>query len=125
MKRLACGTFAGLIVGCLITLVGCGAQQNVSPPTPAATPSKPVTGEQQAKIDAQLAKLSESDRALAIAQNSCPVTEMPLGSMGKPIKLTVKGKDVFICCAGCEDKLKENFDEYAQKLNSAPSSTSP
>ena len=30
--------------------------------------------------------------------------------MGKPIKLLVKGQPVFVCCAGCEDEVKEEPD---------------
>ena len=69
-----------------------------------------------AKIDKAFAKLSAEDRTLAEQQKICPVTEEPLGSMGTPIKLTVNGQDVFICCAGCEEDLRDNPDEYLAKL---------
>lgn len=53
-------------------------------------------------IAANLAKLSESDRAAAAAQKFCAVQDtIRLGSMGPPIKVTVNGKDVFLCCEGC------------------------
>ena len=72
--------------------------------------------EEQKEIAAELAKLPEADRKLAEEQKICPVTEEPLGSMGKPIKLTVEGKEVFICCASCEDKVKENPEKYLSKI---------
>ena len=47
-----------------------------------------------------LAELSPSDRAAAEKQRVCPVSGDLLGSMGKPIKVIVKGQTVFLCCAG-------------------------
>ena len=65
-----------------------------------------------------MAKLSPDDRARAEAQKICPVSDEPLGSMGTPIKVTVDGEDVFVCCAGCVDELKNNFKKYVDKLES-------
>ena len=61
-------------------------------------------------------QLSEDDRALAQKQKICPVSGQPLGSMGKPYKVTVKGQDVFLCCQGCEDAIKSEPDKYLAKL---------
>jgi hypothetical protein len=68
------------------------------------------------EIEAAMAKLSAADRKLAEEQKICPVSDEPLGSMGTPIKVTVEGREVFVCCEGCVDALKENFDKYAAKL---------
>ena len=58
----------------------------------------------EAKIRAALAKLSEDDRALALAQRTCPVIEgSRLGGMGTPVKLAIEGQPVFICCEGCKE----------------------
>ena len=65
-----------------------------------------------AEIEEALAQLSTTDRALAEKQKICPVSEDPLGAMGKPIKLTVQGQDVFICCKGCEEPLREDPEKY-------------
>lgn len=69
-----------------------------------------------AKIEANLAKLSAEDRVLAEKQKMCPVTEDPLGAMGVPIKLDVKGQTVFLCCKGCKDDFENEPDEYLAKL---------
>jgi hypothetical protein len=62
-------------------------------------------------VKAALAKLPPEDRKLAEAQRWCAVqTDKLLGSMGKPVKLMVKGKPVFLCCAGCEDEAREDPD---------------
>jgi Cu(I)/Ag(I) efflux system membrane fusion protein len=49
----------------------------------------------------QLAQLAPDDRSAAMAQRWCPVTELPLGSMGPPVKLVLQGETVFLCCEGC------------------------
>jgi len=60
-------------------------------------------------ITEALARLSAADRTLAERQKVCPVTDMPLGSMGTPIKVSVNGRSVFICCEGCRDRLLRRF----------------
>ena len=67
-------------------------------------------------METALAALSEDDRALAVAQKTCPVTDEPLGSMGTPVKLTVKDRDVFLCCPGCKGAITEDPDKYLAKL---------
>jgi hypothetical protein len=55
-------------------------------------------------VTAARAELSPADRRLVEAQEFCPV--MPknrLGCMGKPFKVLVKGRPVFLCCEGCRD----------------------
>jgi hypothetical protein len=62
------------------------------------------------KLD--FAGLSTSDRELAIAQKICPVTKKPLGSMGSPIKMSVAGRSVFVCCDGCIETLNAKPSRY-------------
>ena len=50
------------------------------------------------------------------AQKVCPVMDEPLGGMGVPGKVNVKGKAVFICCAGCAKKLAAEPDKYLAAL---------
>jgi YHS domain-containing protein len=63
-----------------------------------------------------LAELSPADRALADKQKVCPVSGEPLGSMGTPYKVTVQGREVLLCCQGCEAQIKENPEKYLAKL---------
>lgn len=69
------------------------------------------------KYETALAELSPADRTLAEKQETCPVSGEPLGAMGKPYKVTIEGREVFLCCPGCEAKLKENPQEYLAKLS--------
>jgi len=83
--------------------------------SPHAGPAKPGN-EADSGTSEELAKLPPQDRALAEKQKTCPVTGAPLGSMGVPYKVTLKGQTVFLCCAGCEEKLRKDADKYLAKL---------
>ncbi len=63
-----------------------------------------------------LAKLPEADRSSAEKQHFCPVSGDMLGTMDVPIKLTVKDKDVWICCKGCKEPIETDPDKYLAKL---------
>lgn len=79
------------------------------PATPSAAPAK-------RQATAAKSKLSAADRALAKKQKVCPVTDLPLDSMGGPIPVEVSGKRVFICCKGCEGPLKKEPEKFLAKL---------
>ncbi|WP_145272336.1 heavy metal-binding domain-containing protein [Tautonia plasticadhaerens] len=74
----------------------------------AATRADPAGG---AEAEA-LASLPPGDLELARRQGTCPVTGMPLGSMGRPIRVEVDGRVVFLCCSGCEGKLRRDPARY-------------
>jgi len=77
----------------------------------------PVTSEEEAEIKAALAKLSPEDRRLAEAQQICPDTNQPLGSMGVPVKVMLKGEPVFVCCKGCVERVKINEAKTLAKVH--------
>jgi uncharacterized protein (TIGR03000 family) len=69
------------------------------------------------EVAASLAKLSLEDRKAAEAQRFCAVQEgIRLGAMGVPVKLTVKGQPVYLCCKGCEEKAKADPDKILEKV---------
>jgi hypothetical protein len=116
-----------LIVAVLVVSSGCGTSQPVARPE-ATTASDPAnhgssdTADEQTdqsrdpEIQKALASLSSEDRALAAKQRVCPVTEESLGAMGTPVKVRVLGRDVLLCCAGCEEELRAKANEYLAKL---------
>jgi YHS domain-containing protein len=71
---------------------------------------------EEGEIAKSLAQLSPEDRAAAERQKVCPVTGQLLGSMDKPVKMTVKGQAVFLCCPACEDDFNKDPDKYLAKL---------
>ena len=64
------------------------------------------------EVAANLAKLDPADRAAAESQKFCAVQDgVRLGSMGKLVKVTVKGRDVYLCCPGCRDEALKDPDK--------------
>lgn len=69
--------------------------------------------------------LPAEDRKLALAQHICPVTGAALGSMGVPIKITLRNQPVFLCCAGCRGAAKRNPKEMLKILAQVAASKPP
>lgn len=109
-----------------VGVIGCGSSADQSSgsadmPTPEGSNNSSQDAETAAdkEIEAALAVLSPEDRALAEKQKNCPVGGEPLGSMGTPIKMTVEGRELFICCAGCDSAVRNNPEKYFKKLDMA------
>lgn len=88
----------------------------VAPPAAADQPSVGAAGDFTAEDLKNIGQLPEADRKLALAQRICPVTGAALGSMGVPVKITLRGQTVFLCCPGCNGKAKRSPDEMLKKL---------
>jgi Cu(I)/Ag(I) efflux system membrane fusion protein len=94
---------------------------------PAEVPGRPKAGPEPRVAMAALEprhlknveQLPEADRKLALKQRICPVTGFALGSMGVPVKITLRGQTVFLCCKGCLGKAKRNPDEMLKRLAEA------
>jgi Cu(I)/Ag(I) efflux system membrane fusion protein len=83
----------------------------------APRPSPAPDGKRQAKVKANLAKLSAANRRLAEEQKYCPVEpDNLLGSMGPPIIVEIKGQKVFLCCEACKDEAEENPDRTLARV---------
>jgi multidrug efflux pump subunit AcrA (membrane-fusion protein) len=50
--------------------------------------------------------------APAPASKTCPVSGKPLGSMGEPVRVVVDGREVLLCCSGCEPALRRDPGKY-------------
>jgi hypothetical protein len=72
----------------------------VAPPPPPGTPEP----------------LSPEEKLIAQKQSICPVTKKPLDSMGGPVRVNLNGRLVFICCDGCEDRLRQQPGKYLSNL---------
>jgi len=112
-----CTTALGLAAGTLFML---GCNSNTAPVVPSVTTTSPDHDGHEHNADPSianaLASLSPADRAAAERQKVCPVTDEPLGSMGSPLKISLKGRDVFLCCEGCKDALQDDPDAFLAKL---------
>ena len=117
MSKLYLGC-VGLTLAALaaLTLVGCS-QGPPASSAPAASDVTTKTDAMAAKLPDGFEKLSAADQTAALAQKVCPVSGEKLGEMGTPIKVTVKGRDVFLCCPSCKEDLEKDPDKYLAKLN--------
>jgi Cu(I)/Ag(I) efflux system membrane fusion protein len=61
-------------------------------------------------------KLAPGDREMALIQRLCPVSGEPLGSMGVPRKMSIKGQTIFLCCSGCDSEVNKEPDKYLKKV---------
>ena len=96
-------------VGSLV-LAGCS-NPNTGTPAPADAKAPPADAH-AAEVKAERDKLSADDRALVDAQEWCAInTTERLGSMGPPLKVTVKDQPVFLCCKGCQRKALADPDK--------------
>lgn len=115
-----------LLLAVVIGLVGCQRGPDPAAATPHQHSHKHEAKEghdADKKIEAALAQLPAEDRALALAQRYCAVTEERLGEMGPPLKITVKDQPVFLCCKGCKKKAEAEPDKTLAKVEELKAKT--
>lgn len=49
----------------------------------------------------------------------CVVSDEALGEMGKPVKVTHDGTDVYLCCKSCIKDFNKEPAKYVEKVKSA------
>ena len=49
----------------------------------------------------------------------CPVSDEDLGGMGKPVKVTHEGTDVYLCCKSCLKDFNKDPAKFAAKVKAA------
>ncbi len=86
---------------------------------PKAESSTTKAGDSKLKAEevAAIKELPEAEQALATKQLVCPVSDHNLGSMGKPLKVTAEGRTFYLCCEGCEEKVKTDAKAVIAKLD--------
>ncbi len=105
-------------IGCgLLVFAGCA--KETAPAAPPASPAGQAltvdspAGEADDDVAKAIAELPEAERSVALAQKYCPVAAIDgrdslLGSMGMPHKVTLDGKDVYLCCEGCVETAEKD-----------------
>ncbi len=123
-------TWSGLTVLACVTsllfLTGCTGTKEPAPPAartagnqdsqlPSGTAAP--AADASAKIQAERAKLSPEDQRLVAEQEFCAVnTKGRLGSMGAPVKVSVKGQPVFLCCKSCQKEALADPDKTLARV---------
>ena len=49
----------------------------------------------------------------------CPVSDEKLGGMGKPVKVTSEGTDVYLCCKSCVKDFNKEPAKYVKMVKDA------
>ncbi len=49
----------------------------------------------------------------------CPVSDEALGEMGKPVKVTHEGTDVYLCCKSCLKDFNKDPAKFTAKVKEA------
>jgi hypothetical protein len=112
-RRIHVKLFAYLIAA----LLGGGLVGTALADAPTAPKPADKASEDEAKIKANLAKLSDADRKEAEAQRFCAVeNEDRLGSMGVPVKILIKDQPVFLCCKGCTKQANADPEKTLAKV---------
>jgi hypothetical protein len=112
------------IFGCLVSgaaiLIGCTKTpdaKNAKAPEAKKPEVAKADPEPSAEVKANLALLSDTDRALAEAQKYCAINRKSLlGSMGKPDKIELEGQPVFLCCSSCEKEAKADPKKTLERV---------
>jgi hypothetical protein len=105
------GTWLAFVVCGVMLVAGCGKTASTPPADTAGTSTPAADGAEEVdEVTAAINELPEAERTVALAQKYCPVAAMSeppmdnlLGGMGKPFKVTLEGKDVFLCCEHCKE----------------------
>ena len=109
-----------VLVGCQKPVVGAAAAAASDQKAAAADKKDDKKADAEAdekEIKENLAKLPDKDRKLAEAQKYCPIEDdNRLGEMGVPVKLTLNGQTVFICCKGCAKQAKADPEKTLAKV---------
>jgi hypothetical protein len=120
MKRWMMSVAVVAIATFALGLAGCGSDtgggKSQGGKSTGAGGKQGAESDEMKAVQAELAKLSEEDRASAEKQKVCPVSENLLGSMPGMKKVEVEGREVWLCCGGCESTLREDPEKYLAKI---------
>jgi hypothetical protein len=114
LQRFAILTF--LSVGLTVPAIGCG-DAGRAKDARSASAAKDSDKSEANEVAANLKQLDEADRKLAEKQKYCPIGGGLLGSMGKPHKMTVKGRTIFLCCPHCAEEVNTDPDGALKKVD--------
>ena len=112
IKQLLVTVLGGVTVALLVPLVtgcssfgGCRSRCKESPGPPPAPPvANPTAGPVAPAPPSGSPGVPAVTAAPYGGQKTCPVTGEELGSMGRPVPVTLKGQTVYVCCRGCVAK---------------------
>ena len=63
--------------------------------------------------------MAETIHSNAYPLDTCIVTGEKLGSMGAPVSIQYKGREIRFCCGGCPPKFEASPEPYIKKIDAA------
>lgn len=68
---------------------------------------------------AGLVSAADTDVPATYPLKTCPVSGEELGGMGKPVKVTHEGTDVYLCCKSCLKDFNKEPAKFVAKVKAA------
>ncbi len=84
---------------------------------PEAAAARPNAQAAPAAPTITVSQVTAADSAAIQQQGKCPVMDTPLGAHGAPLKITIDGRPLFVCCQGCVRKVQQNPAYYLRKAS--------
>lgn len=103
---------------------GCGTNcQNTAETQPALAVDRSQSTVPSGRVDTgprveSVRWATAADDGAIRSQRICPIMQQPLGTHGTPIKLTIHGEDLFVCCRGCVRKAEADPAHYLAQIKS-------
>lgn len=86
-----------------------------------ADPAKYATGRPEITVSESTAV----DAPMIAKQGKCPVMDQSLGNMGKPVKVVVGERPIFLCCKGCVKKVQAEPGKYLTMVHGHQNEAQP
>lgn len=83
--------------------------------SPAVQPVYAISDDPRANRNLGVTPLPRT--APARIQRICPVTGAQLGSMGAPVPVAIGDNTVYVCCAGCRDKVTQDPETHLARVD--------
>ena len=64
------------------------------------------------KPGVDVTQATAADTTGIVQQRICPVTRQPLGAHGPPLRVTVEGQRLYVCCQGCVAEIEKDLQFY-------------
>jgi YHS domain-containing protein len=70
-------------------------------------------------LGAGLVSAADTGVPATYSLKTCPVSGEELGGMGKPVKVTHEGTDVYLCCKSCLKDFNKEPAKFVAKVKAA------
>lgn len=107
---------AGVALAALLFVQGCKKEEPTAqqPTMPSSMEQTATAAKDTAETTPETAEAGAAAVAAAMEQTTCPI--MDGNPINKALFVEYKGKKVYFCCKGCEEKFLADPEKYVAKL---------